>query len=510
VRFSDVPGPSSTTPSVPKPAQPGDLIAGRYELEELLGSGGMSSVFLARDIQLGRRVALKILHEQYVSDPEYVERFRREAQAVAQLSHPNIVTVIDRGHDDGRQYIVFEHVDGENLKELVGRTGRLPVRRALELVLAVADGLTFAHEHGLVHRDVKPQNILLSREGEVKVTDFGIARSLHVEHGVTQTGTVLGTGEYLAPEQAGGQPVSPATDVYSLGVVLWELLAGEVPFDGANFVAVALRHVNDPVPSLSERRPDVSPRLVAAVERALAKDPARRFSSMAALAGELRACLAEAEGDKPAVGGDAELTLITRPAPVSAGARRQRSRRRPAVYVLLALLAAGAAVVAVVLSRGGASPQPGGSGGGGGGAPGAAVQLSGVGDYDPQGDGSELSDTAPRATDGDPATYWATETYNTQDWGNLKDGLGLVLDAGSSAKLSQLTVTTPTSGSGFTARVEVGDSQGGPFAVDSATTTVGGKTTFALQGKSGRYWVIWLTRLGPDRTARISEVTASS
>src|SRR5262249_9090277 len=157
------------------------------------------------------------------------------------------------------------------------------------LALAVADGLAFAHGHGLVHRDVKPQNVLLSREGDVKVTDFGIARSLDVEHGVTQTGTVLATGEYLAPEQASVQPVSPATDVYSLGVVLWELLAGEVPFSGENFVAVALRHVNEPPPDLRQVRPDVSPRLAAAVERALAKDPALRFPSMTALAAELRA-----------------------------------------------------------------------------------------------------------------------------------------------------------------------------------------------------------------------------
>ena len=280
-----------------RPPQPGDLIADRYELEELVGTGGMSTVFRAHDRQLERRVAIKILHEHYADDPEYLERFRREARAVAKLSHPNIVTVIDRGDDGGRQYIVFEHVEGENLKELVVRSGRLPVRRALELALDVADGLAFAHDHGLVHRDVKPQNVLLSREGEVKVTDFGIARSLHVEHGVTQTGTVLGTGEYLAPEQASGKQVSPATDVYSLGVVLWELLAGDVPFVGENFVAVALRHVNEPPPSLRERRPDVTPRLEAAVDRALAKDPARRFPSMAAFAKELRACLAEAEGE---------------------------------------------------------------------------------------------------------------------------------------------------------------------------------------------------------------------
>src|SRR5437763_6913459 len=243
----------------------------------------MSDVFRARDNQLDRDVANKILHADFADDPEYLARCRREARAVARLSHPNIVTVIDRGVDDGRQYIVFEYVEGENLKELVQRTGRLPVRGALELALAVADGLAFAHQQGLVHRDVKPQNVLLNREGEVKVTDFGIARSLHVEHGVTQTGTVLGTGEYLAPEQASGKPVSPATDVYSLGVVLWELLAGEVPFSGENFVAVAMRHINEPLPSLRERRPEVSPRLAVVVERALAKHPERRFPSMAAL-----------------------------------------------------------------------------------------------------------------------------------------------------------------------------------------------------------------------------------
>ncbi len=363
-----------------------------------MGSGGMSDVFRARDNQLDRRVAIKILHERYAGDPEYLARFRTEARSVARLSHPNIVTVIDRGDDDGRQYIVFEHVDGENLKELVRRSGRLPVRRAIELALQVADGLAFAHQEGLVHRDVKPQNVLLSREGEVKVTDFGIARSLEVEHGVTQTGTVLGTGEYLAPEQASGKPISPATDVYSLGVVLWEMLAGEVPFSGENFVAVALRHVNEPVPSLREIRPDVSPRLAAAVERALAKDPAHRFPSMAALAKELRACLAEEEA--PPAPEDAALTLITAPAPARARATRRRSRgRRTLGYALLALVAGGAALAAVLLLSG-SGHHKGGPGGGGGGPPGAAAQLHGLTDYDPQGDGSESSYTAPRATDG--------------------------------------------------------------------------------------------------------------
>jgi serine/threonine-protein kinase len=493
---------------VSRPAQPGDLIADRYELEELVGTGGMSSVFRAHDTQLDRRVALKILHEHYARDPEYLERFRREARAVARLSHPNIVTVIDRGDDNGRQFIVFEHVDGENLKELVLRSGRLPVRRALELALAVADGLAFAHGHGLVHRDVKPQNVLLSREGEVKVTDFGIARSLHVDHGVTQTGTVLGTGEYLSPEQASGQPVSPATDVYSLGVVLWELLAGDVPFVGENFVAVALRHVNEPPPSLRERRPDVSPRLEAAIDRALAKDPARRFTTMAAFAQELRACLAEPEGHAPPPVEDAELTLITPPGPTPAPGhvRRRRARRRPLVWALLALVVAGAAIAAAAL-LGGASHHHGGAGGGG--SPGSAVQLRGVGDYySNPGHPDSHADTAARATDGSPSTSWMTQTYGDQAFGGLLTGLGLVVDAGSSVKLAQLTVETPTPG--FTAEIQSGDSSTGPFTADSSSQTVSETTTFTLNGNTAQYYVVWITELPADSRAEISEVTAKS
>ncbi|HKU57356.1 MAG TPA: protein kinase [Gaiellaceae bacterium] len=491
-----------------RPPQSGDLIADRYELEELVGTGGMSSVFRARDRQLERRVAIKILHEHYATDPEYLERFRREARAVARLSHPNIVTVIDRGDDNGRQYIVFEHVEGENLKELVLRTGRLPVRSALELALAVADGLSFAHEHGLVHRDVKPQNVLLSREGEVKVTDFGIARSLHMDHGVTQTGTVLGTGEYLAPEQASGKPVSPATDVYSLGIVLWELLAGDVPFVGENFVAVALRHVNEPAPSLLERRPDVSPRLAAAVDRALAKDPARRFPSMAAFAGELRACLAEPAGEAaPPVEDDLGATLVTRPVPPPARSRRRRSRARPFGWVLLALVVAGAALGAVLL-LGGASHHRGGPGGGG--PSGSVVQLHGVGDYyeNLAGSPDTHADSAGAATDGDPGTSWFTQIYGSSDFGGLMTALGLVLDARSSTKLSQVTVETPSPG--FVARIEVGDSQRGPFKADSSSRTVDSKTTFSLDGKSGRFYVVLLTRLPSGNKAEISEVTAKS
>src|SRR3989440_4790701 len=193
----------------------GEVIAERYELEELVGRGGVSGVYRARDRLLERTVAIKILHEHYSRDEDYVERFRREARAAAKLSHPNIVTVIDRGEADGRQFIVFEYIDGQNLKQLLESKGRLPVRTALELAIEIGSALAFAHDSGLVHRDVKPQNVLLGN-GDVKVTDFGIARSGDVKSGLTETGTVLGTSDYIAPEQASGRPADALSDVYSL------------------------------------------------------------------------------------------------------------------------------------------------------------------------------------------------------------------------------------------------------------------------------------------------------
>jgi serine/threonine-protein kinase len=296
----------------------GELISGRYELEELVGSGGMSSVYRAHDRLLERTVALKILHEQFTRDDDYVERFRREARAVAQLAHPNIVTVIDRGEQDGRQFIVFEYVDGMNLKELMTQEGPLSPREAIELALQVARGLSFAHESGLVHRDVKPQNVLLDADGRAKVTDFGIAHAVDVD-GMTITGTIMGTSNYIAPEQARGQPVDEQTDVYSLGCVIYELLAGDVPFDGDNFVAVAMRHVNDPVPSVRDVRPDVPPRLDWAIQQAMAKDHDERFESMADFAAELEACHAELDGNEGAT-----MVVPPRPRARNRGARPAR------------------------------------------------------------------------------------------------------------------------------------------------------------------------------------------
>ena len=475
----------------------GETIAGRFELEELVGTGGMSSVYRARDALLERRVALKILHDYHGADEETIERFRREARAAAQLSHPNIVTVIDRGEDEGRQYIVFEYVEGETLKDVIERTGPLPVRRALELAIETGEGLAFAHRHGLVHRDVKPQNVLLNGDGAAKVTDFGIARSLDVEHGVTQTGAVLGTSEYIAPEQASGRPVSPQTDVYSLGVVLYELLTGEVPFPGENFVAVAMRHVHEPPPSVLERRPDTPLRVAAAVERALEKDPADRFASMDELVAELRSCLAA-----PGAEADSESTVIV-PSRVVRESRPHRARQRrsawPVALLLLGLALVAAAVAAVVLTD---QDVPG--VGDAGSSPSAPVRLQGVASWDPQGDDrEEHPEQVGFATDGDDSTYWSTSTY--QDFSALKDGVGLVLRASGDA--AKLAVTTDTPG--FTAEIRAGSSASGPFdRVVAAGKTVNASTTFDLEGDSARFYVVWITDL--DGRAHVNEVKGVS
>jgi eukaryotic-like serine/threonine-protein kinase len=458
-----------------------EVIAGRYELEELVGTGGMSSVYRARDRQLERPVALKLLHERLGADDEHVTRFRHEAESAARLSHPNIVPVMDRGVDSGRQYIVFEYVDGESLRQLLDREGTLGVRRALEIAIAVADGLAFAHDHGIVHRDVKPQNVLISRDGEIKVTDFGIARS--ADSGLTQTGTVLGTSNYIAPEQAAGQQVTPAADVYSLGVVLYELLAGDVPFPGGNQVVVALRHATEAPPPLPS---GVPPRLAAAVTRALAKDPARRFASMADFAAELRACVEEP---------------LPRPKPATRVSHRTRRSGLPLVAALLALIAAATVIVVLVLS-GRQESRHNASGSGGV----TTVTLRGTAGYDPAGTDGEHDADAPKATDGKLATFWQTETYATSDFGNLKSGVGLVLDAGSSVKLRALTVKTNTPG--YTARILAGDSPSGPFDDDSADRTVGARTTFSLNGATARYYVVWITLLPPGDVAHVNEATA--
>jgi tRNA A-37 threonylcarbamoyl transferase component Bud32 len=478
---------------------PGEIVADRYEVEQLVGSGGMSSVYRAHDRVLERDVALKVLHERLNAQQDVVDRFGREAKLVAGLSHHNIVAVIDRGDHDGRPFIVFEFIPGENLKQLVSRTGPLPLERALELAIEIARGLSFAHQKGFVHRDVKPQNVLLNRKGEAKVTDFGIARLLESQEGETATGTVLGTCDYISPEQAQGRRVDEHTDVYSLGIVLYELLTGDVPFVGDNFVAVAMQHINTPPPPVSLHRPDVPRRVEEAVEKALAKDPAGRFPSMAAFCAELEACLADLRTSETT--GATGVLRVAKPGRFHPARTPRARRRRFAVIAVTLAAAAAAAALVFALTRG--SP---GNGGGGGGSGSTPIPLKAVSSYDPYGNNHiENPRLVPNATDGNPSTYWSTEQYYGRVLG--KPGVGIVLDAGTSLKVHTITVVSATPG--YTAIIQAGNKEAGPFSDDSRSQVGGRSTTFQLNGEQARYYLIWITNLGNRESVLVNEVTAT-
>jgi serine/threonine-protein kinase len=349
----------------------GRILDGRYQLGSLLGVGGMARVYLAGDRVLERRVAVKVLSPPYAQDPVFVERFRREARSAARLSHPNVVAVFDSGSDAGEHYLVMEYVAGQTLAELLARQGRLAPRRAAELAVEVCAALSAAHAQGLVHRDVKPANVLLGDDGRVKVADFGIVKAAATAT-LTGTGTVLGTAAYLSPEQAQGGSVDARSDLYSLGCVLYELLCGSPPFgSGADSppVAVASRHLHQPSAPPSARNPQVDASLDAVVLTALAKDPAQRYQTAIQLQDALERVLAgEAVAAGP--GSTRAAAVPTEPLPglpgrtgVLAAATGPAVRdfgRRPG-WLRLALPVAGMVlgiglVVAVLWSEGGNTP----------------------------------------------------------------------------------------------------------------------------------------------------------
>ena len=256
----------------------GNVFDGRYRIERKLGTGGMADVYLAEDQELGRRVAIKILNDRHAADDQFVERFRREAKNAAGLSHPNIVSVYDRGTAEGTYYIAMEYLDGRSLKELIVSRGPAPVKTAVEYARQILAAVGFAHRHGIVHRDIKPHNVLVAGdEGRVKVTDFGIARSGASQ--MTEVGSIIGTAQYLSPEQARGSPVDQTSDLYSVGVVLYELLTGQVPFTGETPLEIAMKHLSEVPKPPSELRPEVPHDLDLVVLRALAKDPADRYQT---------------------------------------------------------------------------------------------------------------------------------------------------------------------------------------------------------------------------------------
>jgi beta-lactam-binding protein with PASTA domain/tRNA A-37 threonylcarbamoyl transferase component Bud32 len=322
------------------------LFDGRYRILRKLGSGGMANVYLAEDEELGRRVAIKILNDRYANDDLFIERFRREAKSAASLSHPNIVSIYDRGEAEGTYYIAMEVIEGRSLKELILTRGALPIPQAIAYAKQLLEALRFAHRHGIIHRDIKPHNVLVStderakrHETRLKVTDFGIARDAASQ--MTEAGSIMGTAQYLSPEQARGAPVTAASDVYSAGVVLYEMLTGKVPFNGESAIEIAMKHVNEIPKPPSQLRPEVPPDLDKVVLRALAKEPEDRYQT----ADEFIEDLEHVEAGLPVsrdtsdaatallatvpLGAGATEVLPTQPAPPSARPRPQAPRRPP-------------------------------------------------------------------------------------------------------------------------------------------------------------------------------------
>jgi eukaryotic-like serine/threonine-protein kinase len=294
----------------------GTLVDGRYRILHRIGSGGMADVYSAEDTHLGRQVALKVLHRRFAQDQEFVERFRREAKSVAGLSHPNVVGVFDRGGHDGTYYIAMEHLAGRTLKEIVEIEAPLPQERAIDLAQQILQGAGYAHRHGVIHRDFKPHNVIVDDDGRTKVTDFGIARAGASE--MTETGSIMGTAQYLSPEQAQGHAVTAASDLYSIGVMLYEMLAGRLPFEGDSAVSIALKHLSEPPPPLSQLRPDVHPAVEAVVMAALAKDPAQRWQSADDFAQGLETARARMEAGADGGQDFAALAPLPVPAPMPA------------------------------------------------------------------------------------------------------------------------------------------------------------------------------------------------
>jgi serine/threonine-protein kinase len=309
------------------------LFDGRYRIVRKLGTGGMANVYLAEDEVLGRRVAIKILNDRHAGDDQFVERFRREAKNAASLSHPNIVSIYDRGEAEGTYYIAMEYLDGRSLKELIVARGPAPVHIAIDYARQILAAIRFAHRHGIVHRDIKPHNVLVDAEGRLKVTDFGIARAGASQ--MTEAGSIIGTAQYLSPEQAKGAPVDQTSDLYSVGVVLYELLTGVVPFSGETPVEIAMKHLSSPPEPPSTKRAEIPRELDLVVLRALAKDPADRYQSAEEMDADLKR-VARGAAVSPATE-EAATAIISRPPPTAVTQITPRARETvpyapPAAY----------------------------------------------------------------------------------------------------------------------------------------------------------------------------------
>jgi serine/threonine-protein kinase len=526
---------------VTDPAHPGAgrTLAGRYRLDRHIASGGMAEVWEATDEVLGRPVAVKVLHAHLAVDPTLRARFHHEAVAAARLVHPAIVAIYDTCDEAGTEAIVMELVRGRTLRQFLDERGRLDPVEVAHIGAEVADALSCAHRAGIVHRDIKPANILLSDDGRVLVTDFGIAKVLDAPD-MTMTSELLGTVKYLAPEQVESRPVDARTDVYALGAVLYECLCGEPPFQADTQAATALARLHRDPPPPHDVVAGVPPALETVVMRALAREPAARFAS----ADDLRTALLSTRLDQGAAGPGpgADATVVTgalvgglpptsaptgpggpvtpgwgtpavgavTPGPPSA----PRRRMGPGVVIALVIIVA-LVLVALLVANTGVGRDLFDQGSPSSSAPSAtaAITVTGARSFDPQGGGDENEQSAASAVDGRADTTWRTETYTNRSFGNLKKGVGLVIELDTARALRTLSLTSPTSG--WSMAVYVGDGSAttlegwGPPVATAAD--IRGSTTVDLRGAEGDAVLIWVTDLGdgPTHRVEVAEVTVA-
>jgi len=497
-------------------------IASRYRLESLIARGGMAEVWEGYDRLLDRPVAVKMPLVHLRQQSEFLQRFQREAVAAARLSHPLVVAVYDTGVDpDVGAFIVMELVRGGSLRDLIRGEGGVPVARAVSLAGQVASALQFAHDRGVIHRDVKPANILIG-DGDVKVADFGIAKAVVDADDLTKTNVTMGTARYLSPEQIEGRPTDARADVYSLGVVLYEMLCGRCPFEAESDMATALKHLTTTPEPPSSLNPDIPAWLDTVVLTALAKNADARFDSARSFRRALDAGIPVAiPDDAPTPASGLSTAAVTRPAPVgppavkTAPAPRARRARLPLLAGAVLLAAGGLSVLLFgVLGRG---PS-------GGGSPGASttgsttpLALASAHAFDPPpGDGVEDNPDLPNLIDGNPATTWHTEYYTNPQFGNLKSGVGAYLELRNPAPVSKLVIQSPDTGWRY--QVYEVDTPSAPGALAGwgrpvASGSVGAATTTAaLPGQPATYVLLWITNLGTSYSSglRIGELALFS
>jgi serine/threonine protein kinase len=501
---------------VPERATAGRILGGRYRLDRELARGGMATVWIAEDPLLSRRVAVKLLLPELAVDDALRVRFRNEAIAAAKLTHPGIVATYDTGDDDGTAYIVMELVEGMTLRRLLDERGRLPVHEAVDISSQVADALEHAHRQGLVHRDIKPANVLVQADGRAKVTDFGIAKAAGGDD-LTRTGTVVGTARYLAPEQVNGHPVDGRADVYALGLILYEMLAGRAPFGGDSDMATAVARLTNAPEPIRAARPEVSRPLEDVLARSLARDPEYRYQSAQAFkdalapgldmapTGPLAPPVPPRRPSPPPDGPSPTQVAPSPPRPAAPTARR--ARRWPWLVLILLLLVAGG-ITALVLSNLSGDDSGGGNGSqatsGGGVLPIVEAQ-----DFDPPpGGGSEHGDEARFAIDDDPGTTWQTEGYSNRNFGNAKPGVGLWVRLDASQDISTVTVTTLENG--WSGQIYVADQPGttldawGP--VRATGDNVAATHAFDLSNARGQYVLVWCTQLPEANKLQIGDI----